>query len=73
MGRNAYEIELLPSAERQLAKLPQIAQGPVRDAIDALADNPRPAGSDQLAGPDRLIRLERVTIGSSIRFMTSGS
>ncbi len=57
MGRDAYEVELLPSAERQLAKLPRIAQGSVRDAIDALADDPRPSGSDQLAGPDRLIRL----------------
>lgn len=57
MGGTPYEIELLPSAERQLGKLPRDAQGSVRDAIDRLADDPRPTASDQLAGPDRLLRL----------------
>jgi mRNA interferase RelE/StbE len=57
MGGTPYEIELLPSAERQLEKLPRDAQEPVRDTIEGLARDPRPFGCDQLAGPDRLFRI----------------
>lgn len=57
MGGTPYEIELLPSAERQFEKLPRGAREPVRDGIDGLAHDPRPPGCDQLAGPDRFFRL----------------
>jgi mRNA interferase RelE/StbE len=46
----AYAVEILRSAQRQLAKLDQQAQGPIIDSIRALADNPRPSGCKKLSG-----------------------
>ena len=59
MGRGAsvgdheqYEVRLHPAASRAYGRL----QGPIRDritaAIDALAKDPRPHGSQKLAGSD---------------------
>jgi len=46
----AYAVEILRSAQRQLAKLDQQAQGRIIDSIRALADNPRPSGCKKLSG-----------------------
>jgi mRNA interferase RelE/StbE len=46
----SYGIELLPAARRQLRKLPQPAQEQIRSLIDALKQDPRPAGCKALKG-----------------------
>jgi mRNA interferase RelE/StbE len=53
----AYRIDLAASARRQLAKLPQDVQSRAALAIDALADNPRHAGSKKLAGQRNRYRV----------------
>jgi mRNA interferase RelE/StbE len=45
-----YRIEMLPSAVKELARLPRHDQEAVSGAIDGLADNPYPAGSQKLKG-----------------------
>ena len=45
-----YELEVLRRAQRALARLPQRDYERVRDAIRALADEPRPPGCRQLTG-----------------------
>lgn len=45
-----YRLLIRPSAQRELAKLPKRDYAAVRDAIRALADNPRPAGCIKLSG-----------------------
>ncbi|MCU1362369.1 MAG: addiction module toxin, RelE/StbE family [Acidimicrobiaceae bacterium] len=45
-----YEIQLSPSAARQLRKLDPNARRRVQAAIDLLAGNPRPPAAKQLAG-----------------------
>lgn len=52
-----YEIQLIPAAVRQLAKLPRREQQRVRDAIDELARDPRPHGSKKLAGAINVWRV----------------
>ena len=39
-----YDIFILRSAQKQLSKLPALAYARVRDAIFALAEDPRPPG-----------------------------
>ena len=53
----AYRIEILPSAERELAELPKKARAQVARRIGSLADNPRPRGSKQLRAADGLHRI----------------
>lgn len=56
-----YRIELAPRAVRQFKRLPKRVQLRLRDAIDTLAGNPRPAGAAQLSGQEE--RLYRVREG----------
>jgi mRNA interferase RelE/StbE len=44
----SYAISILRRAQKELAQLPPGAYEQVRDAIRALAHNPRPAGCDKL-------------------------
>ncbi|MDO8486032.1 MAG: type II toxin-antitoxin system RelE/ParE family toxin [Candidatus Limnocylindrales bacterium] len=59
---NRYEIEFLPSAAREFEALPREAQSRVADAIDALADEPRPSAAKLLSGTGRE-RIWRIVIG----------
>lgn len=45
-----YDVEVTTAAARQIKKLPRPARDRVLDAIDDLADDPRPHGSKKLAG-----------------------
>ena len=47
-----YRLQLLPSAARQLKKLPRHDKRRIRDAIDSLMSNPRPSGANKLVGTD---------------------
>ena len=57
-----YGIQVLPSAARHVEGLPRQAQAPVRNAIDALADDPRPFGYDILSGAPKE-RIHRIRVG----------
>ena len=52
-----YAISFRPSADRQLAKLPQDVQRRIVAVVDALADAPRPLGVVKIAGDDNLWRI----------------
>jgi mRNA interferase RelE/StbE len=56
-----YRVELAPHAVRQFKRLPKQAQLRIRNVIDALAENPRPAGVAQLSGQEG--KLYRVREG----------
>lgn len=53
----AYSIELTSAALRALRKLPGDVRQRVADMIDALADDPRPAGVRKLSGSDDVYRI----------------
>lgn len=53
----AYSIELTSAALRALKKLPADVRQRVADMIDALADDPRPAGVRKLSGSDDVYRM----------------
>ncbi len=57
-----YKIEFLSSAARELEALPREVQGRVADAIEALADNPRPSAAKLLSGTGRE-RIWRIPVG----------
>jgi len=46
----AYEVFILPRAQKELANLPKQNYARVRDMISSLADNPRPTGCKKLTG-----------------------
>ena len=46
----AYRVEIARAAFRDLAALPHSMRSRTRDAIDGLADEPRPFGSLKLTG-----------------------
>lgn len=48
----SYAVLILRRAQKELAQLPGGAYERVRDAIRALANNPRPAGCLKMAGRD---------------------
>jgi len=52
-----YRIEILPSAERELAKLSKKVRTQVARKIDGLATEPRPSGCKQLRATDGLYRI----------------
>lgn len=52
-----YAIYFKPSADKQLAKLPQDVQRRIVAAVDDLANDPRPAGVVKIAGDDNLWRI----------------
>ena len=50
-------MEVRPRAEKELAALPRDAQKRIVRAIEALADDPRPAGCVVLRGGEGLLRI----------------
>lgn len=46
----SYEVFILRRAQKELAALPKTDYERMRDAITALAENPRPAGCKKLTG-----------------------
>ena len=52
-----YRVHLTPRAVRELAALPKDAQARIDARILTLADNPRPAGVEKLAGGGELYRI----------------
>jgi mRNA interferase RelE/StbE len=48
----AYAIEFVPSAKRQLQKLPREIQLKLNQRIGSLASDPRPIGSKKLKGSE---------------------
>ncbi len=48
----SYQIEVAPSAVRQLRKLDRVAQRRVQGAIELVASEPRPNGAKKLIGGD---------------------
>ena len=53
----AYAVEFLPAAQRELSKLPLLAQRRIVTAVEQLAENPRPRGVVKLAGDENLWRI----------------
>ena len=47
-----YKVEIRPSARKQLLALPRPAQLEIVQAIDLLAENPRPSGCKKLRGTE---------------------
>lgn len=52
-----YTVELVPSADKALARLPAAVQRRIVLAVEALADDPRPAGCVKLADEESLWRI----------------
>ena len=52
-----YRIEFTPAAARQLRKLTPEVRKRVSARIDALASDPRPAGTEKLGAEDGLYRV----------------
>jgi len=52
-----YRIQLLPGAARALERTPIATRRRLAHAIDELASNPRPHGSQKLRGADDIWRL----------------
>ena len=52
-----YRVEVSKPAGKQIAGLDRTAQNRIIDRLTALGDNPRPAGSKKLAGPDAFWRI----------------
>lgn len=46
----SYQVEFTSAAARQLRKLPRPVRDRVLDAIEDLADEPRPSGATKLVG-----------------------
>ena len=53
----AYAIDFVPSAKRELQKLPREVQLKLNQRIDSLSLDPRPRGSKKLKGGDELWRI----------------
>ena len=49
----AYRVELAPSAARRFKRLSRSVQARLGARIDALAQDPRPHGMQQLSAPER--------------------
>ena len=60
----AYEVVLMPTARRDLKRLPKKVQARLINAAHQLADDPRPPGVKKLAGDENTwrIRLGRYRI-----------
>jgi mRNA interferase RelE/StbE len=52
-----YTVQLKPSADRSLARLPVDAQRRITLALTDLGEDPRPPGVKKLAGDDNLWRV----------------
>jgi mRNA interferase RelE/StbE len=53
----SYNIEIKPSAQKALAKIPQPQRGRIAKRIDRLATEPRPKDSKKLSTEDSLYRV----------------
>ena len=53
----SYGVEIAPPARRQLKKLKKADQKRIIDSIDALGEDPRPAGMKKLSGALELYRI----------------
>ncbi len=53
----AYAVQIAPGAEREFSKLGPEIQLRIRPRIDALANDPRPAGAIRLKGQENLWRI----------------
>ena len=51
-----YRVEVSKPAGKQIAGLDRTAQNRIIDRLTALGDNPRPAGSKKMAGPEAFWR-----------------
>lgn len=47
-----YEVSVLPSAQKEITKLPKQVQNKVLEALVSLSENPRPNGCKKLVGTD---------------------
>jgi len=56
----SYSVEILRSAQKQLARIDRTQQNRIIDAIRGLAENPRPSGCKKLSGRSAW----RIRIGS---------
>jgi len=54
---DTYRVELVPTARRQLEKLPPAIQHRLTTAMARLGGDPRPAGAKRLKGPDDILRI----------------
>ena len=52
-----YTVRFLPSAAKELRRLPEEARRRVGRAIDGLVEDPRPQGFKKLAGPGGIVRI----------------
>jgi len=52
-----YQVGLSPAAQRDLRRLPREVQALLARPIQALAENPRPAGVRKLRGEERTWRI----------------
>ena len=52
-----FQVELAPAAQRDLRRLPREAQALLARPIQALAEDPRPAGVRKLRGEERTWRI----------------
>ena len=53
----SYQVELAPAAQRDLRRLPRAVQALLARPIQALAEDPRPAGVRKIRGGDRAWRI----------------
>lgn len=53
----AYTVEFLETALEELGDLPKETQRQILKRIEGLKNDPRPAGVEQLKGPEKLFRL----------------
>ena len=53
----AYTIEFLKTAYEELSSLPKEAQRQIVKRVEALKNDPRPAGAKQLQGGEKLLRI----------------
>lgn len=53
----AYSIVFRKSARKQIGQLPEIAVSKITTAIDALADEPRPANCKKMQGVEGTYRI----------------
>lgn len=53
----SYRVEIAPAAQRQLRNLKKLAQKRILAGLEALAENPRPAGMKRLSGAQELYRI----------------
>jgi mRNA interferase RelE/StbE len=52
-----YALEFSPKALRALRKLDRLVVARIREATEALRDEPRPAGAKMLTGMHRVMRI----------------